>query len=162
MVDACDERGAASVAQKYGDPSISFDVGQHIAFCFTCIGRSLEPQAHAALVLREMFGLQHEEAAEVLGVTESVYRHALSAGRAAMAAQYEGLCALVNKTGACYQCKALRELAPEGRQGPPLPGGPLPFEERLAQARAANADGGADQRLSDYFFATTKAMQGSR
>ena len=158
MIDACDERGASSVAEKFGDPSISFDVQQHLSFCFTCIGRSLSPEGHAALVLREMFNLPHEEAARVLDVTESVFRHALSDARRAMEQEYAGLCALVNKTGACYQCKALRELAPEGRRGKALPDFPLPFETRLAEARGA----GADQRLNDYFFAATRAMQAAK
>jgi RNA polymerase sigma-70 factor (ECF subfamily) len=159
MVDACDERGAASVAEKYGDPSVSFDVQQHLSFCFSCIGRSLSPEGHAAMVLREMFNLPHEEAAKVLDVTESVFRHTLSAARAAMEQEYAGLCALVNKAGACYQCKALRELAPEGRRGPPLPPFPLPFEERLARAREANLEGTMDQRLNDYFFEATRTLQ---
>jgi RNA polymerase sigma-70 factor (ECF subfamily) len=155
LIDACDARGAASVAEKFGDPSASFDVQQHVAFCFTCVGRSLEPEQQAALVLREVFHLPHAEAAELLGVTESVLRHALSTGRKAMQEKYEGLCALVNKTGACYQCRALRELAPEGRQGQPLPATPLPFEARLATVASATND----SKLNDYFFATIKAMQ---
>jgi hypothetical protein len=33
---------------------------------------------------------------------------------------YEGMCQLINKTGACGQCRGLRELAPESNQGPDL------------------------------------------
>jgi hypothetical protein len=36
-----------------------------------------------------------------------------------MEASYEGLCALVNKNGVCYQCKELRDLAPEAKRGRP-------------------------------------------
>src|SRR5262249_27125887 len=32
MVDACDARGRGSVEAKYADPSIHFDVGQHVSF----------------------------------------------------------------------------------------------------------------------------------
>ncbi len=156
LIDACDERGARSVAAKYGDPAVSFDVEQHISFCFTCVGRSLEPLAHAALVLKEMFQLSLEEGAAALGVTEPVFRHALAQARTAMTQEFEGLCALVNKEGPCYQCKALRELAPPAQQGRPLPPEPLSFEDRLAHARRASAEG----RLSDYFFSETKRLQG--
>jgi RNA polymerase sigma-70 factor, ECF subfamily len=158
MIDACDARGRDSVLAKYADPSIHFDVGQHIAFCFTCIGRSLEPSAHAALVLREVFGLEAKEAAAVLGTTEPKFRHALSEAREAMTSEYDGLCALVNKAGACYQCKALRELGPEGRQGPPLPQFPLPIDERLKTV----AQNGLESRLNDYFFNATNAMQAAK
>lgn len=159
MIDACDASGRTSVEAKYGDPSMRFDVGQHIAFCFTCIGRSLEPAQHAALVLCEMFGLTNAEAAAVLDLTEPKLRHALSAARDAMRTEYEGLCALVNKTGACYQCKALRELAPPAQKGPPLPAEPLSFEERLRRVREAAQAPGVDERLSDYFFAYTHHLQ---
>jgi RNA polymerase sigma-70 factor (ECF subfamily) len=162
MVDACDSAGRTSVEAKYGDPSMHFDVGQHIAFCFTCIGRSLEPEQHAALVLSEMFGLTNVEAAEVLNLTEPKLRHALSAARDAMRTEYEGLCALVNKSGACYQCKALRGLAPDAQKGPPLPAEPLPFDERMQRVREAAQARGVDERLSDYFFTYTHRMNVSR
>jgi RNA polymerase sigma-70 factor (ECF subfamily) len=162
MIDACDARGASSVEAKYGDPSVSFDVGQHIAFCFTCIGRSMEPTQHAALVLSEMLGLTNVEAAEVLALTEPQLRHALSAGREAMRTEYEGLCALVNKKGACYQCKALRGLAPDAQKGPPLPGEPMSFEERMRRVREAVQARDVDERLTDYFFAYTHRMQPGR
>lgn len=159
LIDACDERGRSSVEAKYGDPSVHFDVGQHIAFCFTCVGRSLEPRAHAALLLKEVFGLENAEAARVLELTEPAFRHALAAARAAMSAEFDGLCALVNKQGPCYQCRALRELAPEGRKGPALPATPLPFDERLSLLRRAHADTGADQRLTEHFFSYVRQQQ---
>ncbi len=156
MIDACDERGASSIEAKYGDPSTKFDVGEHIAFCFTCIGRSLDPEGHAALVLREVFHLENAEGARVLNLTEPTYRHALSAAREAMRTEYDGLCALVNKNGACYQCRALRELAPAAQKGPELPRQPMTFDERLEQVRAASPSG---TKLNDYFFAYTNQMQ---
>lgn len=158
MVDACDVRGRDTVLAKYADPSIAFDVGQHISFCFTCIGRSLEPASYAALALCEVFHLTNVEAAAALELTEPQLRHALSAAREQMRTAYEGLCALVNKNGACYQCRVLRELAPGERQGPPLPKEPLPFDERLSTVVAAQT-AAVDQRLNDYFFATVRAMQ---
>lgn len=159
MIDACDEKGAASVSEKFSDPSVAFDVAQHIAFCFTCIGRTLEPEAQAALVLREVMGLENAEAATVLDTTEPKLRHALAAARDTMRAEYDGLCALVNKNGACYQCRALREMAPAGRKGPELPPSPLGFDQRLAVLRAAHAAPGADPRLSEYFFEYTRRTQ---
>ncbi|MBL9039154.1 MAG: RNA polymerase sigma factor [Archangium sp.] len=161
MVDACDERGRDSVMAKYADPSVVFDVEQHIAFCFTCIGRSLDPEQHAALVLSEFFELKNDDAAGVLGLTEPQLRHALAQARAEMKAQYEGLCALVNKDGACYQCRVLREVAPPAQQGPALPATPLSFEARVSQVKAAGT-AGVDQRLNDFFFAVTRQLQAAR
>jgi RNA polymerase sigma-70 factor (ECF subfamily) len=155
MVEACDDRGRTSVESRYADPATAFDVNEHIAFCLTCVGRTLEPEAHAAVVLREVLELPHADAAAAMEITESVFRHALAEGRAAMTAEFEGLCALVNKAGACYQCRALRDLAPAGQQGPPLPGAGLSFEERLRRARGATGRGDLDE----YFFSTIRQLQ---
>lgn len=85
------------------DPGFAFDVREHIAFCFTCVGRSLPPEQQAAIVLREVFEYSNREAARIAGVTESVLRHHLSAGRKSMKETYDGLCALVGKQGMCRQ-----------------------------------------------------------
>ena len=159
LVEACDERGRESVGLKFADPSISFDVQQHIAFCFTCVGRSLDPRHQAALLLREVYGLENAEAAQAMELTEPTYRHALAEGRATMKAEYDGLCSLVNKRGACYQCRALREASPEGRKGPALPEEPLAWEERFARVRAAGQTEDADPRLNDYFFDYVRKLQ---
>ena len=66
------------VAQLYDAPDFIFDVHEHIAFCFTCVARTLEPEKHAALLLRDVFQLSNEESASVLGLSESTLRHRLS------------------------------------------------------------------------------------
>jgi RNA polymerase sigma-70 factor (ECF subfamily) len=140
-----------------GDPSFAFDVSEHIAFCFTCVARSLSPEMEAALVLIEVFDLSHADAAAALGVTESVLRHHLAAARSEMETAFEGLCALVNKTGACHQCKELRDITPEARQGstpPNLGGGSADerWQRRLTVVRGANLEGGRSRELHDLLF----------
>lgn len=93
------------------EPEFLFDVKEHVAYCFVCIGRSLPPDEQAALVLRDVMDFSGREAANVLGVSESVLRHRLSAARQAMVGRYEGLCALVSKTGMCHQCAGLGQAA---------------------------------------------------
>jgi RNA polymerase sigma-70 factor (ECF subfamily) len=133
-------------------PSFHYDVKEHVAFCFTCVGRSLDPELQAALLLREVQDLSNQEAAKSLGLTESVFRHRLSEARGAMERTFEGLCALVNKQGVCYQCSGLRDAIPDtGRQGEPAPES-LPFERRLEVVRACDADAGRSQELHDLFW----------
>ena len=72
----------AEVNATLTDPDFEYDAREHMAFCFTCVGRSLEPPQQAAIVLREILGFSNQEAADTLGVSESVLRHHLSAGRA--------------------------------------------------------------------------------
>ncbi|MFT3708129.1 MAG: RNA polymerase sigma factor [Archangium sp.] len=159
MVDACDPRAADSVKAKFSaDASARFDVNQHISLCFTCVGRSLEPEQQAALVLSEVFGLTDREGAEALELTEPKYRHLLGDAREHMRSEFENLCALVNKKGACHQCRILRDLAPSDRNGPAAPEH-LDFDQRLAKVKATEA---AQTGLNTYFFQTLKALQTRR
>lgn len=38
--------------RAFGHPGFRFEVAEHVAYCFTCVGRSLDPEQQAALVLR--------------------------------------------------------------------------------------------------------------
>lgn len=116
------ELGADGVrAELLGGDAYRFDAREHIAFCFTCVGRSLDAEEQAALVLSEVFELGDREAARALGLSESTYRHRLAAARAAMHERFAGLCGLVAKSGVCYQCKGLRMQAAAVERGPELP-----------------------------------------
>lgn len=151
------------VKQTISQPDLVFEIREHIAQCFSCIGRTLPPQEQAALLLREVLEFSNQEAAGILGLSEPVFRHRLSAARRTMIESYEGLCQLVNKTGACWQCKGLREFAPEKNRGADLvqiqvaPGTAVTsenlFEARLKIVREADLENGATRALHDAFFA---------
>jgi RNA polymerase sigma-70 factor, ECF subfamily len=128
----------SEVQAVVSSPDFSFDVHEHIAFCFGCVGRSLEPEQQSALVLREVLDHSNDEAAEIMGLSESVFRHKLRAARQEMQQAYEGLCSLVSKQGVCYQCKGLRDFVgdPE-RQGEVVPEA-LPWEQRLVTCCVIN------------------------
>jgi RNA polymerase sigma-70 factor (ECF subfamily) len=143
------------------DPHFTYQVNEHIAYCFTCVGRSLEPEQQAALVLRDVLELGNDEAAKALGMTRSVLRHHLADARDTMTKTYEGLCALVNKEGACWQCAGLREASPEGHKGAPVPAG-VSWEERLAIVRAATGQPGQTGLLHDVFFRHTETQEQAR
>ncbi len=143
-------------------PDFVFEIREHVAFCLSCVGRTLEPEEQAALMLREVLGFTSREAAEILDVTESVFRHRLSYARSRMCAAYEGLCQLINKTGVCYQCKGLREHAPRQNQGEDLtaitlaPGLELTpdnlLDARIRIAREADLEDGKTGPLHRGFF----------
>ena len=119
-------------------------------------GRSLPPDEQAALVLRDVLDLSAREAAEVLGISDSVLRHRLSAARRAMEENYDGLCALVSKQGICHQCRGLQAIAPEDRRG-----GPFPDMETLADRMAVvrGAGPGAMAGMHAVFWRRTREIE---
>jgi RNA polymerase sigma-70 factor (ECF subfamily) len=153
-------------------PEFSFEIREHIAFCFSCIARTLSPEEQAALMLKEVLGFTNEEAARILSVSEPVFRHRLSAARATMIQDYAGLCALINKEGLCYQCSALQAMAPAGHHGPELveievaPGVAMNaenlFDARLAIVRDVDLETGRTRVLHDVFYEGLTRREGSR
>ncbi|MFZ0519395.1 MAG: RNA polymerase sigma factor [Candidatus Acidiferrales bacterium] len=155
-----------------GQPEFSFEIREHIAFCFSCIARTLPPEEQAALMLKEVLGFTSEEAAGVAGVSEPVFRHRLSAARAKMTEDYAGLCALINKEGLCYQCSGLQATAPAGHHGPELvqievaPGVAMNaknlFDARLAIVRDVDLETGRTRALHDVFYESLTKREESR
>jgi RNA polymerase sigma-70 factor (ECF subfamily) len=153
-------------------PEFSFEIREHIAFCFSCIARTLPPEEQAALMLKEVLGFTSEEAAGIAGVSEPVFRHRLSAARATMIEDYAGLCALINKEGLCYQCSGLQTMAPDGHHGPELvqievaPGVAMNaeslFDARLAIVRDVDLETGRTRVLHDVFYGSLTKREESR
>lgn len=115
-----DENQMAKLGALMHSPDFVFEMREHIAFCFSCISRTLEPDEQAAIMLREVLGFSNQEAAKMLEVSEPVFRHRLSSARSKMIGSYDGLCQLINKTGVCWQCKGLQEFAGPGHSGQEL------------------------------------------
>lgn len=153
-------------------PDFVFEIREHIAFCFSCIGRTLSPEEQAAIMLKEVLGFTNEEAAKMLEVSEPVFRHRLSSARKSMIESYEGLCRLVSKTGRCYQCRDLREIAPEGHRGPDMvqievaPGKAVSpenlFDARLEILKDADLEEGPTHTLHQQFFISVGGREEGR
>ena len=143
-------------------PDFVYEVREHIAFCFACIGRTLDPEEQAAIMLKEVLGFTAQESAGILEVSEPVFRHRLSAARSKMIGSFDGLCRLIGKSGACWQCTGLHEHVPEGNRGAPLvqievaPGIAVTpenlFEARLAIVREADLENGKTRAMHDLFY----------
>lgn len=151
--DLAGEIGAALYSADF-----QYQAREHIAYCFTCVGRSLAPKDQAAIVLAEVMGFSNKEAADALNLSQGTYRGRLKRARTTMTETYEGLCALVNKQGVCYQCKGLRDAAPEGAKGQPAPE-QVPFSERLSIVRDSDVDTGQAQALHDACWRGTKRVE---
>lgn len=147
------------VGAAMSEPEFRFDVREHVAYCFVCIGRSLPPDEQAALVLRDVMEFSGREAADVLGTTESVMRHRLAAARQAMRERYDGLCALISKTGMCHQCEGLGEAAAAlGAETTPLPE-VEDLAQRMEIVRDIDPNARDGQALHDLFFRRCKEVE---
>jgi RNA polymerase sigma-70 factor (ECF subfamily) len=149
-----------AIGSAMSSSDFSYDVNEHIAYCFTCVGRSLAPEEQAAIVLRDVLEMKNEEAAQALGMSISTFRHRLSAGRKTMAEKFEHLCALVNKKGICWQCSGLRDAVPADRRGPDVPTS-LDAEGRLRIVRETMEGSAASKVLHDVFFRFTEKQEES-
>ena len=162
----------AGLRELMSEPGFVYEIREHIAFCFSCIARSLSPEEQGAVMLKEVLEFTNEEAAAILRVSEPVFRHRLSEARAKMTTAFDGLCALINKQGVCYQCAGLREIAGEKNRGADLvqievaPGVAINpdslFDARAAIVRNANLESGTTRAMHDMFFKNLAWREESR
>ena len=81
---AASEELSGEVIAQSAAPDFAFEVREHIAYCFSCVGRSLPLDEIAALVLHDIVGLSAREASNALGTSESVLRHRLATARSSL------------------------------------------------------------------------------
>lgn len=122
-----------------------------------------------ASVLKDVIGLSNQQGADLVGVSESIFRHRLTAARRSMQERFEGLCGIVSKQGVCYQCEGLRERAAESRRGPDVPtlGSPSAssderYRARLRVVRSANVDSGRTQMFHDFVWQAIDRLEKQR
>lgn len=84
-----------------------FEVKEHIAFCFTCISKSLPLEQQLCIFLKEVYGFKVEEVATILNTTEAMAKYYLHTGRSKMVNVFDGRCALISKEGVCHQCSEI-------------------------------------------------------
>lgn len=135
---------ASSLALR-GTQEVSAIAQQHLAFCFSCVLRSLPPQRAAALLLVEMYGFTLQEAASILGASQVQVKNWLQEARAALVSRHVDRCALVQKKGVCYQCSELAAFF-NGTSRDPLAGTSGTLKDRLRVVRAPESDLGVWHR----------------
>jgi RNA polymerase sigma-70 factor (ECF subfamily) len=88
-------------------PQGQFEAKEHIAFCFTCISKSLPLEQQLCIFLKEVYEFKVNEIATILDTTEAMVKYYLHTGRSKMINIFDGRCALINKKGVCDQCSEL-------------------------------------------------------
>jgi RNA polymerase sigma-70 factor, ECF subfamily len=91
-------------------PQGQFEVKEHIAFCFTCISKSLPLEQQLCIFLKEVYDFKVAEITAILNTTEALVKYYLHTGRNKMIHIFDGRCALINKHGVCHQCSELNGI----------------------------------------------------
>ena len=87
-----------------------FEIKEHIAFCFTCIAKSLPLEQQISILLKEVYEFRVNEIMQILDTTEAMVKYYLRTGRSKMIDVFQGRCALINKQGVCHQCSELNGI----------------------------------------------------
>ena len=88
----------------------NFEIKEHIAFCFTCIAKSLPLEQQICVLLKEVYEFKVGEIATIIDTTEAMVKYYLHTGRSRLVNIFEGKCALINKEGMCHQCTELNGI----------------------------------------------------
>ena len=91
-------------------PQGNFEIKEHIAFCFTCISKSLPLEGHLVLLLKEVYGFKVREIFQILQLSEAMVKYHLHVSRNKMIEIFDNRCSLINKQGICHQCTELNGI----------------------------------------------------
>ena len=91
-------------------PQGKFEIKEHIAFCFTCVSKSLPLEQHLSLLLKEVYSFKVKEIAQIMDQTEAMVKYYLHVARSKMIDVFDHRCSLINKQGICYQCTELNGI----------------------------------------------------
>ena len=91
-------------------PQGNFEIREHIAFCFTCVSKSLPLEGHLVLLLKEVYSFKVREISQILQMSEAMVKYHLHVSRSKMIEVFDHRCSLINKQGICHQCTELNGI----------------------------------------------------
>ena len=95
---------------RQASPQGNFEIKEHIAFCFTCIAKSLPLDGHIVILLKEVYGFKVREISQILQMSEAMVKYHLHVNRNKMMEIFDHRCSLINKQGICHQCTELNGI----------------------------------------------------
>ncbi|WP_420573286.1 RNA polymerase sigma factor [Kordia sp.] len=85
----------------------TFEIKNHIDYCFTCVMKYLPLERHIAVMLADIYDFKIAEIAVIMGKSVGSIKHLLFKGRKTMKEVFAEDCTLIHKTGACWKCSEL-------------------------------------------------------
>lgn len=95
---------------RHTSPQGDFEIREHIAFCFTCLSKSLPLEGHLVVLLKEVYDFKVKEIAHILQLSEPMVKYHLHISRNKMMGIFDQRCSLINKEGICHQCTELNGI----------------------------------------------------
>ena len=95
---------------RQSSPQGQFEIKEHVAFCFTCVSKSLPLEQQLTLLLKDVYGFKVKEIAQIMSQTEAMVKYYLRVGRSKMIEIFDHRCSLINKQGICHQCTELNGI----------------------------------------------------
>ena len=88
-------------------PLGSFEIREHIDYCFTCVSKMLPLEQQIALILKDIYDFKVKEIYEIMNTSHGTVKHLLHNARKKMIGIFDDTCRLVSKRGMCHQCSGL-------------------------------------------------------
>ncbi|MEO1051931.1 MAG: RNA polymerase sigma factor [Bacteroidota bacterium] len=117
VTDICKEAALANrpffekaMEIRMTSPQGDFEIKEHIAFCFTCVAKSLPLEEQLTLMLKEVYDFKVKEISQILDISEAMVKYHLHLARKKMIEVFDHRCSLINKEGICHQCTELNGI----------------------------------------------------
>ncbi len=117
VTDICKETALSNqsffeeaMAIRHTSPQGNFEIKEHIAFCFTCVSKSLPLEQQLVIFLKEVYEFKVKEIGIIMSLTEAMVKYYLHQGRQQMIKVFNHRCSLINKEGVCHQCTELNGI----------------------------------------------------
>ena len=88
-------------------PEQTYEIKEHLAYCFTCLNKTLPLEQQVCLLLKEIYGFTVVEIVSITQLTEGKVKHAIANARNTLATIFSKRCAIVSQNGVCHQCSEL-------------------------------------------------------
>ncbi len=104
------ENLAETLKVFHTNPESSFEMKEHLDYCFTCISKTLNLTQQICLLLKEVYGFTQNDIIKITGLSSGKVKHGIADARKNMQRIFYNRCALINKNGICHQCTSLNGI----------------------------------------------------
>ena len=91
-------------------PDKSFELKEHITYCFNCMTKTLVVDQQVCIWLKNVYDFKVAEIMIITGLSEGKVKHAIADARKSLTRIFDEKCAFVSQKGACHQCSSLKGI----------------------------------------------------